>query len=271
MMHTGVFREKLRAGQLCLGTCVTFTDPTVTEALTNVFDFVWIDTEHNPQSLEAVQAHIMATKGSDTTPLVRVPWNDPVLIKPVLDVGAAGVIVPLIRTADDARRAVAACKYPPEGIRGYGPRRPTNYGRDGGPAYCRAANEAVVIIVQIEHGEAVANIDAILAVPGLTSVVIGPNDLAGSLGHPGESRHPDVLEAIETVLGAGRRASVPVGMAVGGDLAILTGWVDRGVSWLAVGADFLLLLQAAGGLSRSLREHRRPTREVAGSLSPVPA
>src|SRR5207253_3124908 len=125
--HANSFREKLRQGQVCLGTVISFTDPTVTEALCPVLDFVWIDMEHNALSLETVQAHIMATKGSDTTPLVRMPWNDPVLIKPVLDIGAAGVIVPLVRTAEDVRRAVAACLYPPEGIRGFGPRRPSNY------------------------------------------------------------------------------------------------------------------------------------------------
>ena len=87
------FIEKMRAGTVALGTGITFTDATVTEALCNVFDFVWIDMEHNALSLEVVQAHIMATKGSNTTPIVRVPWNDPVLIKPVLDIGAAGVVI----------------------------------------------------------------------------------------------------------------------------------------------------------------------------------
>src|SRR6516165_5848185 len=161
----GRFREKLKAGQTCLGTAITFTDATVTEALCPLLDFVWIDMEHNALSLETVQAHIMATKASETTPLVRVPWNDPVLIKPVLDIGAAGVIVPLIRTAEEARRAVAACLYPPDGIRGFGPRRPSNYGRLGGPEFCRAANASVLPMVQIEHIEAVEHIGEILAVP----------------------------------------------------------------------------------------------------------
>src|SRR5207244_391059 len=133
-------------------------------------------------------------------PLVRVAWNDPVLIKPVLDIGAAGVIVPLVRTAEDVHRAVAACRYPPEGIRGFGPRRPSQYGQLGGPEFCQAANASVITIVQIEHHEAVANLGEILAVPGLTGIVVGPNDLAGSLGHMGDTRHPDVLRTIETVL-----------------------------------------------------------------------
>src|SRR5439155_26617319 len=127
--------------------------------------------------------------------LVRVQWNDPVLIKPVLDIGAAGVIVPSVSTADEARRAVAACRYPPDGIRGFGPRRPSNYGRLGGPEFCKAANEAVIVIIQIEHIHGVNNLDEILAVPGLTGILVGSNDLSGSMGHMGEPRHPDVLRA----------------------------------------------------------------------------
>src|SRR5437868_4013098 len=145
------FADKLRQKPPCLGTCITFTDPTVTEALCGVFDFVWIDMEHNALSLEAVQGHIMATKGSETTPIVRVAWNDPVLIKPVLDIGAAGIIAPMVRTAEETRRLVAACRYPPEGIRGFGPRRPSNYGRDGGAEFCKSQNESIMTIAQVEH------------------------------------------------------------------------------------------------------------------------
>jgi len=250
------FRQRIAANETALGTCVTFADATVTEALAQTLDFVWIDMEHNPLSLSAVQAHVMAAELAGATALVRVPWNDAVLIKPVLDLGAAGVIVPLIRTADDARRAVAACRYPPEGIRGFGPRRPSHYGRDGGPAYCRAANEKIITIVQIEHAEAVANLDEILAVPGLGGVVVGPNDLSGSMGLMGQPRHPDVLAAAQTVLDKARRAGVPGGMAVGDDPEVLAEWIDRGARWLSMGADFTLLLRAAGQLTARLREHR---------------
>src|SRR5438105_15536142 len=106
------FKDKMKRGQVCLGTGISFSDPTVTEALSGLLDFVWIDMEHNPLSLAAVQGHIMATKGSACLPMVRVPWNDPVLIKPVLDIGAGAIIVPLVQSAEEARRAVAACRYP---------------------------------------------------------------------------------------------------------------------------------------------------------------
>ncbi len=245
MKNHGEFRNKLRQGQVCLGTIITFNDPTVTEALCGLLDFVWIDMEHNALTLDAVQGHVMATNGSTTTPLVRVAWNDPVLIKPVLDIGAAGVIVPLVRSADDVRRAVAACLYPPAGIRGFGPRRPSNYGRDSGPEFCRAANENVVVIVQIEHIDAVNDLDAILSVPGLTGVVIGPNDLAGSLGLIGQPNHPDVQAVIERVIAGGRHHGVPVGLATGDDPSALSQWVQKGMQWLAMSNDVSLMLRSA--------------------------
>src|SRR5258706_242440 len=155
MQKTQTVFDRMRQGEIVLGTVITVTDPTVTEALCSVYDFLWIDMEHNALSLEVVQNHLMATKGTNVTALVRVPWNDPVLIKPVLDIGAHGVIVPFIRTVEETRLAVSACLYPPDGIRGYGPRRPSNYGRLGGPQFCKAANEAMITVVQIEHIDAV--------------------------------------------------------------------------------------------------------------------
>jgi 4-hydroxy-2-oxoheptanedioate aldolase len=251
------FRDKLASGKIVLGSCITFTDATVTEALSNVLDFVWIDTEHNPLSLEHVQAHIMATKGSETTPLVRIAANDPVLIKPVLDIGAAGIIVPLVKTADDVRLAVAACRYPPEGIRGFSPRRPSGYGVRGGPEFCKAANQTIITIVQIEQVEAIQNLDEILAVPGLTSIVVGPNDLAASMGYTGQPRHPEVIRAIDAVIAKARMAKVPMGIAVGDDPEVLIEWADKGVHWLAMGADFTLLVRVASQLAQRVREHQR--------------
>jgi 2-dehydro-3-deoxyglucarate aldolase/4-hydroxy-2-oxoheptanedioate aldolase len=251
------FRDKIAQGQLVLGTCITFTDPTVTEALCGVLDFVWIDMEHNALSLEAVQGHIMATKGSETIPLVRVPWNDAVLIKPVLDIGAAGVIVPLIRTGEDARRAVTACLYPPAGIRGFGPRRPSNYGRLSGPEFCQAANDSMIVMVQIEHVEAVKNLDEILAVPGLTGIMIGPNDLAGSMGFIGQPNRPEVRQAMETVIAKARRKGIPVGYASGADPDDLLEWVKKGAQWLLMGGDFSLMVRAATEVVERVRGHVR--------------
>lgn len=259
MENANKFKAKTRSGQICIGTGITCTDPTITEALCSVSDFVWIDMEHNALSLETVQAHIMATKGSDTTSLVRVRWNDPVLIKPVLDIGADGVIVPLVRTADDVRRAVAACRYPPEGIRGFGPRRASGYGRLGGPEFCRLANETVIVVVQIEHIEAVQNLDEILAVPGLTSVLVGPNDLAGSMGLMGQPEHPEVLRVMETIVAKTRQTNVFASVAIGGGPEEFAAWVKRGVQWITIGGDIGFMLSAANRVAGQVREHLRRT------------
>jgi len=257
MENAKKFRDKIAGGQACYGTIITCTDPTITEALCSVSDFVWIDTEHNALSLETVQGHLMATKGSDTAALVRVPWNDPVLIKPVLDIGADGVIVPLVRTADDVRQAVAACRYPPEGIRGYGPRRANGFGRLRGPEYCQLANETIIIVVQIEHIDAVNNLDEILAVPGLTSIVVGPNDLAGSMGLMGQPAHPDVLRVMETIVAKTRQTNVLASVSVHGGPENFAAWVRRGVQWIPIGGDISFMLSSARQVGGQLREHLR--------------
>jgi 2-dehydro-3-deoxyglucarate aldolase/4-hydroxy-2-oxoheptanedioate aldolase len=253
MENANKFKDKLRRGEVCLGTVISFNDPTIVEALSTVLDFVWIDAEHNAMTLEIIQGHLMATKGSDTAALVRVAWNDPVLIKPVLDIGADGIIVPMVRSAEDVRRAVAACKYPPEGIRGYGPRRPAKYGRLGGPEFCRLANESIIVIAQLEHMDAIRDIDEILAVPGLTSIVFGPNDLSGSMGLMAQPNHPEVVAAMQTAIDAARRSSVFVGNGVGGDVEALMAWIDRGIQWITLGNDVSLLLGEAGRVANSLR------------------
>jgi len=255
MENARKFRNKIRNGQVCLGVGITFTDSTATESLCSTVDFVWIDMEHTGLSLESVQGHIMATKGSDAASLVRVRWNDPVLIKPVLDIGAAGVIIPMVRTADEARRAVAACLYPPDGIRGFGPRRPSDYGRNFGPEFCKAANETIIIIAQIEHIDAVRNIDEILAVPGLTGIVFGPYDLSGSMGHMAEPGHPEVVQAMETVVAKARNTGLLIGTGAG-DAQGAKEWLDKGVQWLILGVDYTFLVKAASDVIKQVRALR---------------
>ncbi|MDA0659293.1 MAG: aldolase/citrate lyase family protein [Planctomycetota bacterium] len=257
MENAHFFRDKIDAGKSLVGTAITFSDSTVTESLANILDFVWIDTEHTPLSLESVQGHIMATKGSELVPIVRVANNDAVLIKPVLDIGAAGVIVPLVKTADDVRCAVAACRYPPEGVRGYGPRRPTQYGKFSGPEFCSRANASVITIVQIEQNEALTNLRDILAVPNLTSIVVGPNDLAAALGFVGQPRHPEVLSTIDHIIRQARQAHVPVGIAAGGGPEVMVEWFEKGMQWISVATDYNFLMRSASEFTQAAQAVRR--------------
>jgi 2-dehydro-3-deoxyglucarate aldolase/4-hydroxy-2-oxoheptanedioate aldolase len=208
-------------------------------------------------SLPVVQGHVMATKGSRATAIVRVPWNDPVLIKPILDMGADGIIAPLVRTVDDARRAVAACKYPPEGIRGYGPRRPSEFGRRSGPEFVKEMNDSTLVILQIEHIDAVNNIDEMLQVPGISSLVIGSNDLSGSMNLLGQPRHPQVLAAIDTVMAAAHRAGVYVGIGIGNEAPVINEWIAKGMQWVAMGNDVGLMLTALSQVTEEVRKKSR--------------
>ena len=247
------FRERIRNGQVLLGTAVTFGDLAVTDALCDSTDFLWIDMEHSALTVADVQAHIIATKGTDTAPLIRVPWNDPVLIKPILDMDAAGVIVPMVRTAEEARRAVAACRYPPAGVRGWAPRRPSRYMRVVGPDAAREADETVLCIVQIEHIDAVRNLEEIIAVPGLDGIAVGPADLAASMGHVGNPGHPDVVAATKQVFNRVRETDLFAGTSIGHDTAQVVQLVEWGAQWVAMGADFTLIVEMITRLTGDVR------------------
>jgi len=251
------FRETVRRGGVCIGAAVSFSDPTVSEALGGAgLDFLWIDMEHAPLSVETVQAHVMAADLVGTAPLVRVPWNDPVVIKQVLDVGAAGIIVPMVRSAAEARQAVAACRYPPDGVRGFGPRRPSGYGRIAGATVCESANRSVLAVVQIEHIDAVQSLDEILDVPGLDAIYLGTGDLAGSMGIPPETVHPALEQAIATVIHKARQKKICAGLTVEDDVEGALKWIDEGVQWLAVGDDYRLLVRTIDRLVAGIRRGR---------------
>ena len=255
MENAGRFRDKLRRGQIPLGCGVSFSDPTVTELISQTLDFAFIDMEHNAHSLETVQGHIMATKGSDAAALVRVAWNDAVLIKPVLDIGADGIVAPLVRSVEDVQLTVSACLYPPQGERGFGPRRPIRYGRTPDAEYCRRANREIICIVQIEHIDAVNVIDEIVRVPGLTAIMIGANDLAGSMGHMGHPEHPEVQSAIETVVSTAHHAGVFPGIGLADDPEALIEWMKKGIQWVLMGVDWAHLAKAIDTSAGRLRSH----------------
>lgn len=247
------FRDRIRAGQILLGTCISFGDMAVTDALCDDADFLWIDMEHSALTLAEVQGHIIATKGTNTAPLIRVSWNDPVLIKPILDMDPAGVIVPMVRNAEEARRAVAACRYPPAGVRGFAPRRPTNYMRVGGPEVCKKIDESVLCIVQIEHIDAVNNLDEILAVPGLDGIAVGPADLAASMGHIGDVAHPDVIANVKKIFNRARETKLLAGTSVGHDTSFVAQLIEWGAQWVAMGADFTLMVDMISRLTHDVR------------------
>jgi len=247
------FRQKLAAGHVCIGVGITFTDPLVTDALGNSADFFWIDLEHSAMSPEAVSGHLLSARARNVPAIVRVAGSDTILIKPVLDAGADGIVIPQVRSAEEVRQVVSDCRYPPLGRRGYGPRVPSNYGRDAGSDYVERTNQNLFVVVQIENAEAMEALDDILAVPGLDSIVIGPWDLSGALGVLGDVEHPKVVSAIETIIVKTRAAGLFVGSGMGPDPDYAYLMAKRGIQWLQVGGDFGYLINSMDQISRSVR------------------
>ena len=232
------FRQRIKDGHVCVGTCITLSDPAVSELMAEAgYDFLWIDMEHCPLDLLTTLGHITAVRGTNTAPFVRVRCNDVNVIKPVLDLAPAGIIVPMVNSADEARRAVRACKYPPEGVRGYGPRRGQGYGRLTMQEYLETANEQTLVLIQIEHADAMKNLDEILAVPGLDGACVGPNDLSGSMGKLGHADDPEVVEAIDTAIEKIKQAGLFPGIATGYDPSTLPRWLGKGVQWINLNTD----------------------------------
>jgi len=229
------FKAKTAAGKTALGVCVTSYDSGVSELAADAgFDFVWIDMEHSPMTIVDAMHHVMAVRGTGCAPFVRVPWNQNFLLKPVLDLAPAGVIVPMVNSAGDAAAAVRACRYPADGgERGFATRRSTGYGRMPLSEYLEHSRREPLVIVQIEHKDAVRNIDEILAVPGIDSVCVGPFDLSASYGKTARFDDPEVSDAIDHV----REKTLKAGILLGG-FCCGPFWKDRFMNWKTLTGDF---------------------------------
>lgn len=253
MLSIQSFREQVIAGHCALGITVTFNDPLVTSAIADSVDFIWLDLEHCVMGPEALQGHLQAARAKHKPMLVRVAAGDVGIIKPVLDAGAEAIIVPMIFGADEARRVVQACRYPPLGRRGFHPRVSTNFGRINGQAFVPASNRELMVNVQIETKEAVDALDEIVAIEGLDGLVIGPYDLSGSLGVFGQIDHPLVQRAIDTTIEKGRAAGKIVGIGGGSGPAFYKDMKRRGIHWVQVGNDYEFFISAVDAMMRDSR------------------
>jgi len=251
------FRQRLQTGELLIGAGVALADAQVSEALAGCVDFLWLDMEHSPMSPEALRSHLMAARGRGVPALVRVAGSATEWIKPVLDAGAPGVVVPQVKTCAEVQQVVADCRYAPQGQRGVGPLIPTDYGRADWDEYVRQANGLLFVAVMIETAAAVAAIDAIVAIPGLDAVVLGPWDLSGSLGLLGQVEHPRVVAAMEQVIASAHRAGVFVGSGMGADAEFACAQARRGAQFLQVGGDCAYMIRAADQLTGAIRARRR--------------
>ena len=247
------FLGKIRAGGMPLGAAITFTDAAVTElACESGFDFMWLDGEHGEFQRETAMHHLMAMRGTGVASFYRVPECSLAEIKNVIDFAPAGIIVPMVLTADDAARAVSYCRYPIHGgTRGVGPRRGNAYGAGDFGAYLDASAHDPLVIIQLEHVEAARNIDAILDVPGIDAVIVGPYDFSMSMLKPGRFDDPEVSAMFDVCCRKVRDRGVLLGCYTESGFDT---WRRRGVQFMAVKND-------TGAMMMGFREMMRRARE----------
>jgi 4-hydroxy-2-oxoheptanedioate aldolase len=246
------FKHAIAAGTQQLGLWSSLSSNYTVEVLAGAgFDWLLLDTEHSPNDLESVLTQLQACAPYATHPVVRVAWNDTVLIKRFLDIGTQSLLIPFVQNAEEARAAVAATRYPPQGVRGVaGLTRATRFGRV--PGYAKRAHEELCVLLQVETKEALDNIEEICAVEGVDGVFIGPADLHASLGYTGETGNPAVVPMIEDAIRRIRQAGKAAGVLTSAEAEVRR-YIAAGSSFTAVGADVGILARGAEQLLAKYR------------------
>lgn len=241
-MQVKSLKSKLARGKVTLGSWITLAHPAIAEIMSRAgFDWLAIDLEHSVITIREAEELIRVVELSGVSPLVRLSGNDPVQIKRVMDAGSHGVIVPMVNSVSDAKDAIEAVLYPPQGKRGVGLARAQGYG-SAFESYRQWLNQASVVIVQVEHIEAVNNLEAILSVEGVDGFIVGPYDLSGSLGVPGQFDQPAVKEAMERIRSIGIASGKAFGIhIIEPDVEELRQRVDEGYNFVAYSLDIRML------------------------------
>jgi len=241
-----------RAQRVPIGTWVMSASPIVAEAIgTAGYDWGVIDMEHTPIDLMTLVHLLQAVGNTPMAPLVRVPWNDTVMVKRVMDAGAQSLLFPFIQNADEARAAVAATRYPPEGVRGMaGMSRASRFGTV--PGFFAQANRDVCAVLQMETPAAIGQLEAMAAVPGVGALFVGPGDLSGAMGHVGQLTHPEVMALMADAAKRANALGMPIG-TVGGTPEVVAQYRAMGYDFVAVASDLGLLMRAAQAAAQALR------------------
>lgn len=250
------FREQLLARERLIGCWLSLGSPITTEVVGVAgFDWLLLDAEHAPNDVLSLIPQLMALKDSSSAPVVRPPWNDTVTLKRLLDAGCHNFLIPFVETADQARAAVAATRYPPQGVRGVSvSQRSNRYGSV--PDYFKRVNDQIAVIVQIESRAGVAAAAEIAAVDGVDCLFIGPSDLAAGHGHLGNVGHPEVQAAIATVHAAAQAAGKATGILSPVE-ADARRYLEMGMSFVAVGSDLGVLRMQTQTLCDKYRDPGR--------------
>ena len=248
-------KEKLKNNQLTIGSWITIANPAIVEIMATAnFEWLVIDMEHTSIDLASAQILITTIQANGIKALVRVSKNEEVIIKRVLDMGADGIIVPMIKNREEALEAISYIKYPPVGKRGVGLYRAQGYGIRFNE-YREWLEKEVVVIAQIEHIEAVRNIEEIILTDGVDGTIVGPYDLSGSMGYPGAFERDDVKEAIKSVEFACKKYNKPYGFhVIESDPRRLQERIDEGCTFLAYSLDFFFLGDSARAGMQKIKE-----------------
>jgi 4-hydroxy-2-oxoheptanedioate aldolase len=242
------FKHALAAGRSQIGLWCSLSSHYSIEVVAGAgFDWLLLDMEHSPNDLESLLAQLQAAAAYPSSPVVRVPWNDTVAIKRVLDIGAQTVLIPYVQNPDEAHAAVAAMRYPPHGVRGVaGTTRATRFGRV--KDYAKRAHEELCLLVQLETQDALRHVEAIAQIDGIDGIFIGPADLHASMGYPGEVANANVLPLIDDALRRIRRAGKAPGILVG-DEPLAKRCIEAGSLFTAVGTDVGILARGVERLA----------------------
>ena len=251
-LRRNAFKHAIAAGQLQIGLWCSLCSNIAADIVRDSgFDWLLLDTEHSPNEIPDLLAQLQAVDGGQATPIVRPAWNDIVLIKRCLDIGAPALLVPYVQNPAEAKSAVAAVRYPPRGVRGVASAsRASRYGRT--TDYLKKADSEICLLVQVETRAALDELEAIAAVEGVDGVFIGPSDLSASLGHVGNPAHPDVQEALQGAVTRLKAVGKPAGILTGNEDEIRR-YIGWGYTFVAVGSDVGLLARGADALAKKFK------------------
>ena len=252
-MPRNSFKHAMANGELQIGLWCSLCSPITAEIVSHSgFDWLLLDTEHLPNEVPDVLVQLQAIQAGTAAAFVRPAWNDIVLIKRFLDIGAQTLLIPFVQTPDEARRAVEATRYPPGGVRGItGSGRASRYGRV--KDYLKNAGREICLLVQVETKSALDQIEAIASVDGIDGVFIGPNDLSASFGHIGNWGHPEVQAALEDAVRRLKKIGKPAGILTPNEEEAKR-FIQWGYTFVAVGADLGLLARGADALAKRFQD-----------------
>jgi len=251
-LQRNAFKHAIAAGQLQIGLWSSLCSNIVAEVIGAAgFDWIVLDSEHSPNEIPNLMAQMQAMQGGTATPVVRPAWNDAVLAKRALDIGAQTLLFPYVQNAEEAKRAVASTLYPPQGIRGVAvATRAGRYGRT--PGYLTKANAEICVLVQVETKAALNELETIGKTDGVDGVFIGPSDLAASFGHLGNPQHADVQKAIQDAVARLTKLGKPAGILTANEEEARR-YIGWGYVFVAVGADIGLLRLGADALAKKFK------------------